>query len=182
MVFQAHTNACPGSRAGLGFEKLSIDPMAALLSKGKEGHGGMAYKKTPDLAVSYLHSLPETVPSKYVIFQPLDKLSDAVVPAAVIFLVNADQLSALVTLANYDRPNQDNVKVLFGAGCVQAVLYSMCDTEACILGLTDPSARLPISKDLLSFSIPYARFLEMEDNVPESFLTGETWRQIQKRL
>ncbi|MFQ9410753.1 MAG: hypothetical protein ACLR1T_06560 [Evtepia gabavorous] len=33
----------------------------------------MAYKKTPDLAVSYLHSLPETVPSKYVIFQPLDK-------------------------------------------------------------------------------------------------------------
>ena len=116
------------------------------------------------------------------IFQPLDKLSDAVVPTAVIFLVNADQLSALVTLANYDRPNQDNVKVLFGAGCVQAVLYSMCDTEACILGLTDPSARLPISKDLLSFSIPYARFLEMEDNVPESFLTGETWRQIQKRL
>lgn len=77
---------------------------------------------------------------------------------------------------------QDNVKVLFGAGCVQAVLYSMCDTGACILGLTDPSARLPISKDLLSFSIPYARFLEMEDNVPESFLTGETWRQIQKRL
>lgn len=182
VVFQAHTNACPGSRAGLGFEKLSIDPMAELLSKGKEGHGGMAYKKTPDLAVSYLHSLPETVPSKYVIFQPLDKLSDAVVPTAVIFLVNADQLSALVTLANYDRPNQDNVKVLFGAGCVQAVLYSMCDTGACILGLTDPSTRLPISKDLLSFSIPYARFLEMEDNVPESFLTGETWRQIQKRL
>ncbi len=45
VVFQAHTNACPGSRAGLGFEKLSIDPMAELLSKGKEGHGGMAYKK-----------------------------------------------------------------------------------------------------------------------------------------
>lgn len=40
VVFQAHTNACPGSRAGLGFEKLSIDPMAELLSKGKEGHGG----------------------------------------------------------------------------------------------------------------------------------------------
>lgn len=44
VVFQAHTNACPGSRAGLGFEKLSIDPMAELLSKGKEGHGGMAWR------------------------------------------------------------------------------------------------------------------------------------------
>ena len=121
---------------GLGIlRKLSIDPMAALLSKGKEGHGGMAYKKTPDLAVSYLHSLPETVPSKYVIFQPLDKLSDAVVPTAVIFFGEC-----LISCPHwlhwpiYDRPNQDNVKVLFGAGCVQAVLYSMCDTEACILG------------------------------------------------
>lgn len=181
VVFQAHTPSCPGSRAGLGFEKLSVNPMAAFLSTGKEGHGGMAYKKTPDLAASYLHGLPETVPSRYVIFQPLDKPSDAV-PTVVIFLVNADQLSALVTLANYDRPNQDNVKVWFGAGCVQAVLYGMCDTGVCTIGLTDPSARLHVSKDLLSFSIPYARFLEMEDNVPESFLTGETWRQIQKRL
>lgn len=88
VVFQAHTNACPGSRAGLGFEKLSIDPMAELLSKGKEGHGGMAYKKTPDLAVSYLHSLPRRCRAS-MCFQPLDKLSDAVVPTAVIFLVNA---------------------------------------------------------------------------------------------
>ena len=103
-------------------------------------------------------------------------------PTAVIFLVNADQLSALVTLANYDRPNQDNVKVLFGAGCVQAVLYSMCDTGACILGANRSLCPASYQQRLLSFSIPYARFLEMEDNVPESFLTGETWRQIQKRL
>jgi hypothetical protein len=100
--------------------------------------------------------------------------------------VNVDQLSGLVTLANYDQPTQDNVAVRFASGCGQAVLYPLFAEEAkdktCYIGMTDPSARKVIGRDQLSFSIPYSRFLEMEREAEGSFLTTDTWEIIKKRI
>lgn len=125
-AFQETTVGCPGGKAGLGFAPLKPGFMSDFLSTGNDARPGMRYKETPALADDYIHSLPHTPPPEWLVFQPLDQVAETVNPLAVVFLVNADQLSGLITLANYDRPTQGNVKVLFGAGCVQSILYSLC--------------------------------------------------------
>lgn len=186
-AFTLETTSCPGGRVGMGFGTFQLGVMEYFLSTGGVGpKAGEFYKKTPELAKGYLCSIPPVEQSPCVVLKPLDAVTEAETPEAVIFLVNADQLSGLVTLANYDSPDQDNVQVRFASGCVQAIRWAVSsderDSSDCMIGLTDPSARKCVDKELLSFSIPYRRFLEMEDNVAGSFLTKETWSVIASRI
>ena len=118
------------------------------------------------------------------VFKPLSMVKDTEKPVCVIFMVNADQMSGLATLANFDQ--EDTVALRFSSGCSQAVLYPIAAEEngekTCYIGFTDPSARKVISKEQLAFSIPYSRFLEMEQNADESFFITDTWEVIQKRI
>jgi len=51
-----------------------------------------------------------------------------------------------------------------------------------VVGLTDLSARLQIRKqlgdNLMTFAVPWALFLEMEENAPGSFLDAHTWQAL----
>lgn len=187
-VFDRKTFGCGGGATGLGFKKYEFGFIEYFLSTGGVGGGeGEYYKKNPEFAREFVKSLPDlTVPTEYVVFKPLDQLSESESLEAVVFLVNPDQLSALVTLANYDRPTKDNVTIFMGAGChstiLEVIAQARSENPKALIGLTDPSARKVIDKNVLSFSVPYKRFLEMESQVEESFLTKDTWMGLSERI
>lgn len=187
VAFDEKTYGCPGGGVGLGLNKFKPGFMEYFLSTGNEKREGEFYKKTPEYAKNFIENLPDIkVPTKYIVFKPLEEIDNEETPEIVIFLVNADQLSGLATLANFDKPTQDNIIMNFGSGCQSAILYALNETKTdnpkCVMGMTDPSARVFLEKDILSFSIPYKRFLEMEDNVEDSFLTKKTWSKIFARI
>ena len=186
-VAAKETTVCMGGRAGLGFQSYEHGWIEYFLSTGNDKipHSEF-YKKTPELAKIFTETIPKVEAPACLVFKPLEMVEEDEKPECIIFLVNADQLSGLTTLANYDRISQNNVQVNFASGCGQAVLYPLSAEEkgekTCYIGMTDPSARKVISKEQMSFSIPYSRFLEMEQEADSCFFTTDTWETIKKRI
>lgn len=178
---------CQGGKAGLGFQGYEHGGIEYFLSTGNEKMPRSEYyKKTPELARIFTDTIPRVEPKPYLVFKPLSMVEAEEKPECIIFLVNADQLSGIVTLANYDQETQDNVQLRFASGCGQAVLYPLAAEAAgkknCYIGLTDPSARKVIGKEILSISIPYSRYVEMEQEADGCFFATDTWEIIKKRI
>jgi len=190
-LFDRSTVGCMGGKVGLCFGNTYPDVPGGIenfLSTGTPDREGEAYKKTPELAKSYADQLPfADIPEKYVIFKPLREVDPATeTPRVVCFYVNPDQLSALLVLANYGRRGADNVVIPFSAGCHTICLLPYREGERerprAVVGLTDVTARPYVDADLLSFSVPWRMFLEMEGNVAGSFLEKHQWRKVLERV
>jgi uncharacterized protein (DUF169 family) len=197
--FDRNTYGCVGGGTGLGFGNQYEEnnfPIEYLLSTGKKDYNnerirsrfmseGECYIKTPELALKFVENMPmRNIKEKYVIFKPLELLNLTDKPEMIILVVNPDQLSALVVLANYGREDNMNVIAPFCAGC-QSILYGYSEEEKenpkATIGFFDISARKYIDKNLLTFTIPFKMFKEMESNVEGSFLTKEQWLGLNKR-
>jgi hypothetical protein len=62
------------------------------------------------------------------------------------------------------------------------ILEGEKDKPRCVFGMFDPSARPHVDSNCLSFAVPMNRFIQMVENMPESFLITSTWETIKKRL
>jgi uncharacterized protein (DUF169 family) len=149
---------------------------------------GERYLQSPEHVRRFIDCLPITeIPSRYVLFQPLSAVDpQRQNPETVIFFVDADQLSALVLLANYGRGDNENVIIPYAAGCQTVGIYPYREAQAerprAVVGLTDLSARVylrrQLGRGLMSFAAPWELFREMEANVEGSFLQGHTWQEL----
>jgi uncharacterized protein (DUF169 family) len=206
-VADVETFGCIGGGVGLGFGNQYVKFPAGIenyISTGNpefcrteigrqivqqmpEIEQGERYVKDPETAKRFIDQLPIIeAPAKYVVLKPLDMVKKNETPRVVVFCVHPDQLSALIVLANYARAGSINVIAPFGAGCHQIgiIPYREAESETprAIIGLTDISARKSIMKmldhNVLSFTVPYKMFLEMEGHVEGSFLQKESWRTV----
>lgn len=196
--FDRNTFGCPGGGTGLGFgDRYGRFPIHCLLSTGDKemaaqmdrGGSSMAegerFFKNPKLARKWVDSLPFTdVPTEFVVFKPWGQFTEQDEPELIVFFTNADQLSALVVMADYDRGINQSITAPFGAAC-QSILFGYAETKKenprGVIGFFDISQRSVVGREILTFTVPYTLFREMENCVEGSFLEMHAWHKLQKR-
>ncbi|MBS2100214.1 DUF169 domain-containing protein [Carboxylicivirga linearis] len=196
--FDRNSFGCPGGGTGLGFGdcygRFPIDSLLSTGNKemakqmGREGsfmeHGERFYK-TPELAKKWVDSLPmRDVSEKYIVFKPWEQLTENDTPELIVFFTNADQLSALVVMADYNRGTNQSITAPFGAAC-QSILFGYAEAKKespkAVLGFFDISQRHAVDKDILTLTVPFSLFKEMEAGVESSFLRLHAWKKLEDR-
>jgi len=188
LCFDADSIGCGGAKRYLGFTQQIMPNFDYFLSCGIPGTlEGERYKKTPELVREAMKNLTQfTAPARYIVFKRWDALEETENPDVVIFFAAPDVLSGLFTLANFDEGEPNGVFAPFAAGCGSIVQYPYFEKDSdrprVILGMFDVSARPYVSKDVLTFSVPMNKFVQMIDNMEESFLITPSWSRVKKRI
>ena len=180
---------CGGAQRYLGYAPEMRKDFEYFLSCGIPGEmEGERYKQTPEIVLEtqkIMHMIPSK--DKFVIFKRWDKLEEKDEPDVVIFFAKPDVLSGLFTLANFDRVQPDGgVFAPFGAGCGSIIHYAYLEKDKenprAVIGMFDPSARPCVPENVLTFSVPMNRFVEMVNYMEESFLITDTWQKVKERI
>ena len=186
--FNTNSVGCFGGRRYLGFAEGLTPDFEYFLSCGIPGKmEGERYKKSPELVKEIMENQPDfKAPAPFIIFKRWDNLAKEDNPEVVIFFAQADVLSGLFTLVNFDESEPEGVFTPMGSGCSSIVSYPYLEKDSrhprAVLGMFDPSTRPYLPKDVLSFSLPMTKFVGMIENMEESFLTTETWKKLRKRI
>jgi len=188
LCFDENGVGCEGGKRYLGFRQDLMPRFEYFLSCGIPGElEGERYKKSPELVKEQLkHHPPFEAPGKYIAFKRWDKMDEADEPAVVIFFAPADVISGLFTLANFDAPDPHAVITPFGSGCSCIVYYPYHELQSprprAMLGMFDVSARPCVPSGVLTFAVPWSKFVRMVDDMEESFLITGTWNKVQARI
>lgn len=171
-----------GQHIGDGLQEAGVD--AHFVDEYLQGE---RYRRGPQEVADFVDALPiQDIPATYVVMKPLSQVTQQEQPKVVTFVVNAEQLSALVVLANYARQSIDAVRIPFAAGCQTVGILPLAEQglehPRAVVGLTDISARANVRKllgrDVLTFSMPWSLFQEMEGHVEGSFFDRPTWQGL----
>lgn len=190
--YNADSIGCFGGKRYLGFAEKAMpefeDFFSSFLSCGIAGQiQGERYKKSPELVKKGLKYWPTfKAPARFIVFKRWDNLEKSDSPEVVIFSAQPDVLAGLFTLANFDEAEPNGVFAPFCAGCASIVQYPYLEGKSQrsrgVIGLFDISARPFVPRNVLTFSVPINKFAKMIDNMEESFLITNSWKQVQKRI
>jgi len=186
--FNTDSIGCPGGRRYLGFTEEIMPDFEYFLSCGIPGKmEGERYKKSPELVKEIVKNWPNfKAPAPLITFKRWDTLEEEDNPEVVIFFAQADVLSGLFTLVNFDESEPEGVFTPMGSGCSSIVSYPYLEKDSphprAVIGMFDPSARPYLPKDVFSLSVPMAKFITMIENMEDSFLATDIWKKLRKRI
>ena len=185
--FDVNNLGCKGVKENLGFD-LEVDPnFKYILSTGIPGKiPGGRYKKSPDLAKElHKYSPLYKAPAKYVVFKRWDLIDEKDEPQVVIFFAPIKVLLGLFSLANFDEADPQAVITPFTSGCgsIIAFPYKELQSESprAVMGMFDLFPRPLVSPEVLTFAVPWPKFVRMVENMEESFLTTDHWEKVRSR-
>jgi hypothetical protein len=188
LYFDVNAVGCGGGKRYLGFAPNLRPNFEYFLSCGIPGEmEGERYKKSPELVSELLkHQHPFEAPGKYIVFKRWDRMNEGDDPAVVVFFAPSDVLSGLFTLANFDESDPYAVIAPFSSGCGSIVYYPYQELQSphsrAVLGMFDVSARPCVPSGVLTFAVPWPKFVGMVDNMYESFLITESWHKVRSRI
>jgi uncharacterized protein (DUF169 family) len=186
VYFDAEHVGCAGGGYFLGLCE-RLPKVEYFVSTGIAGEmEGEHYKQSPEIMLKTMDLYPTPpAPAKYAIVKPLSALAASETPEVVICLATPDQLAGLVFLANFARA-EDAVVCAWSSGCGSIIsrplLEAQREQSRAVVGLFDPSSRLFLPENEMTFAAPRALWEEMLGNAEESFLKTETWAKVRKRI
>jgi hypothetical protein len=188
LCLDVDTVGCGGGKRYLGFVQDLRPNFEYFLSCGIPGElEGERYKKSPALVKEGLkHQPPFEAPGKYIVFKRWDALEEGDEPSAVVFFAPPDVLSGLFTLTNFDELDPHGVIAPFGAGCASIVYHPYHELPSqrprAVLGMFDVSARPYVPAEVLTFAVPWPKFVRMVEDMEESFLITGSWHKVRSRM
>jgi hypothetical protein len=141
------------------------------------------FKASSDLMCQWLANHP---PYKrkhaYVVMGPLRKECYQYLKT-ITFYVNPDQLSMLITGAEYCNVSNRHhpVTAVYGSGCGQlAAVFTDLDTPAATIGGTDIAMRPYLPPDTLAFTVTKPMFEQLCRLDESSFLHKSFWNNVKR--
>ncbi|MBM4273354.1 MAG: hypothetical protein FJ128_07925 [Deltaproteobacteria bacterium] len=186
--FSRERFGCLGGAFYLGFLKPQLEAIVHYVSTGVPGMmEGERYLESPQATRNFFNYIdPRPAPAAYCVFQPLSRFAPGEQPEIVILFGRPEMLSGLVFLASFVTNDLEAVVSPFGADCSYLVTWPLWHLARgnlkAVLGGWDPTARKYHQPDELSFAAPWELFRRMAQRWPESFLTGDTWAGVKKKI
>lgn len=176
ICFSESSVGCAGASCYFGFSQPSEKAGGFLASKEK-------FKKNIAYGNEFYRQIKAKEPRKrYLILSNIEQMEDDIYMEVVNYWVNPLSLCGLVTLSNFDSPENNNVNIPFASGCqsMWTIPYKEKDKKhpKATVGALDPAMRKYIASDTILFSVPANRFYKMAENIKNSFAHENNWLDL----
>jgi hypothetical protein len=129
---------------------------------------------------------PRPAPKRFCVFKPISLFDRDETSELVTFFARPEVISGLHQLATFITDDLEVVMSPFGAGCANIVTwplkYRSQGKFKAVLGGWDPSERVYLRPDEITFTVPFDMYKLMLARWPESFLNANAWQAVKKKI